>query len=156
MYKTIKRYPDYEIDKMGNIRRKNSMRMLKHTLSNGHYKVGIGGNTEYVSRLVAETFMENTNGYSDVLHLNGDKKDNRLKNLKWATHSDTQRASYNRGCDAPGGYSKPVRVKVIETQKVYDSIKECAKDISGSPSGVRKCLNGVYKTHKGFHIEIEN
>lgn len=156
MYKTIKRYPNYEIDEMGNIRRKNSMRMLKHTISNGHYKVGIAGNTEYVSRLVAETFLDNADGYSDVLHINGDKKDNRLRNLKWASHSETQRASYGMGTEAPGGYSQPVKVKVLETGKTYNSIRECAKDISGSPSGIRKCLDGVYKTHKGFHFVIEN
>ena len=43
-----------------------------------------------VHRIVAKTFLENPDNKPVVDHLNGDKTDNRLCNLKWATHSENQ------------------------------------------------------------------
>jgi hypothetical protein len=45
-----------------------------------------------------------------------------------------------------------VKIRCIETGKVYDSIKRCADDIHVSPSYISLCLVGCRKI-RGFHLE---
>ena len=37
----------------------------------------------YIHQLVAEAFVPNPNGYKNIRHKNGNKKDNRAVNLEW-------------------------------------------------------------------------
>ena len=49
--------------------------------------------TTLVHRLVAETFLSNPQGYTEIDHINRDKSDNRACNLRWCTHSENMRNS---------------------------------------------------------------
>ena len=42
----------------------------------------------YVHRMVAETFLERIESASDVHHINHDKTDNCVSNLKWVTRAE--------------------------------------------------------------------
>ena len=55
--------------------------------------VPVRGTTTLVHRLVAETFLSNPNGYTEIDHLNRDKSDNRVENLRWVTHAENMRNS---------------------------------------------------------------
>ena len=46
--------------------------------------------SRYVHRLVAEHFLEKNDGEEYVIHLNYDKTDNRVENLKWATKREKE------------------------------------------------------------------
>ena len=39
---------------------------------------------KYIHELVAKAFVPNPNHYRYVVHKNGNKRDNRAKNLKWS------------------------------------------------------------------------
>ena len=50
--------------------------------------VPIRNTTTLVHRLVAETFLDNPQGYTEIDHVNRDKSDNSVANLRWVTPSE--------------------------------------------------------------------
>lgn len=66
-------------------------REVKPGLNNcGYLQVGLGRirNAASVHRLVAEAFIPNPLGLRDVDHINGNKLDNRIENLRWVSHKE--------------------------------------------------------------------
>lgn len=156
MYKTIKGYPGYMISKQGVIINEKTGRVLTPTKckNSGCLKVTISGDTKYVHRLVADTYLRNPKHKSDVMHIDKDKSNNDIENLKWATHRETQRRSYNLGIDAPGGREPAKPIFVNELQLSFPSIKKCAKELHISPSSIRKCINGEIESCKGLTFRL--
>lgn len=65
-------------------------RILKKGLGGaGYYTVMLGrGKSKNMHRLLAEIFIPNPETKKTVNHKNGNKADNRLENLEWATYSE--------------------------------------------------------------------
>lgn len=152
-YKTIKRYPDYEINIKGDIRKKGTTLIRKTYPVNGHPKIIINGKTEYVSRLVAETYIPNPDNKTDVNHIDRNTQNNDISNLEWATHGEIQKESY-KGFNAPGGREYSKKIMIIETGEEFPSIRSCAKAVHGTPSGIRQCLKTGLHSYKGFHYKL--
>ena len=47
-----------------------------------------------IHRLVAQAFISNPNGFRDVDHIDGNKKNNCISNLQWLSHRDNIRKYY--------------------------------------------------------------
>lgn len=156
MFKQIPRYPDYEISEKGDIRRKGSENLRKTCLVKGRKKIILrhNGRTEYVSRLVAETYIPNPNRHPIVRHLDGDNGNNHICNLEWSDRSTVQKDSYGLGIYAPGGNESPKKIMILETGEIFPSIRACARAIGGSPSGIRQCLNKEISSHKGKTFKL--
>jgi len=60
-------------------------RLLKNVLSKStrYYQVSLHYKTENIHRLLAINFIQNSNNYPWVRHLNDIRTDNRIKNLAW-------------------------------------------------------------------------
>lgn len=66
--------------------------------------------TRFVHRLMAEAFIPNPLNKKYVNHIDGDKKNNSLKNLEWVTHSENIRHAYRLGLIPSYKYS-PLNIR---------------------------------------------
>jgi len=74
---------------------KHKGKFLKfHVNNNGYLSVGLSRDkkrkTFSVHRIIANTFLDNTENKEEVNHIDGDKKNNNIENLQWVTSSENQ------------------------------------------------------------------
>ena len=93
-----KQYLDtqYEVSTMGEVRSNFTNKVLKCGTDTDGYLQFIcckDGKkiTKRVHQAVAITFLDNPENKPTIDHVNRDKKDNRLENLRWATRSEQNR-----------------------------------------------------------------
>jgi hypothetical protein len=100
--------------------------------------------THFLHRLIAETFVQNTDNKPFVNHINGIKTDNRIENLQWVTHSENVQHAFDNGLNNASS------TKIIDkcTGKIYNSISNAAKELKINYSTCRAYLNGVIKSNK--------
>lgn len=160
LWRTSSKYSDYEISSEGRVKRKSTGTMLIATDdSRGYPAVTIfdcdGQHTKNIHRLVAETFLPNSEGKRSVNHKDGNKRNNHISNLEWVTDSENMKHAYRTGLKVrPDTCGSPKRrVRIIETGDVFDSVGDCARAIGGDQAHIFNCLSGRYHTHKGYHFE---
>jgi len=83
-----------------------------------------------VHRLVAGAFIEKTGGRNVVNHKNFNKKDNRVENLEWTTHSENIRHSFKFGVrsrpSARGTCNRSAKLTDEEVMEIRKSTDHCA------------------------------
>jgi hypothetical protein len=88
-YRVIDGYENYEVSDLGNVRNKKNGRILKGGYDDGGYRfVSLNKKQLKVHRLVALAFIDNPENKPIVDHINNDRSDNRLVNLRWATNPE--------------------------------------------------------------------
>lgn len=150
--------------------RKSKGRILKlgNNTNTGYLSVGFSVNghqkTRDVHRLVAETFLPKENGKDYVDHINFNKHDNRVKNLRWVTQLENVSHSINEGrvdleekrkiLNDPKVREKnlnAIRHPVQRSDgKIYESVTAAAKDTGCDRRGITLVLSGQNKTCKGY------
>ena len=90
-WRTITDFPDYQVSNMGRVRRATRGRgyrgefLNNHIDKNGYNVVRIRSYSKILHRLVAIAFIPNPDNKETVDHINRQKTDNRVENLRWAT-----------------------------------------------------------------------
>lgn len=152
---TTKVNPFYEVNRYGDVRNKETGKIIKQQISrNGTHQVHLMGGTYRVARLVAEAFIGDIPDGIDVIHWDGDKSNNYVDNLRLCTRKETIRRGMEIGTIKPNGFGKektPVRVR--ETGKEYSSINECARDIGCNSRSISNYLLGYKRPVKGYTFE---
>lgn len=80
---------NYIVTKDGRVYNKKTHRYQKQNLTNnGYYTVSIRGKRRFVHRLVALCHIPNPDNKPQVNHIDGNKANNNVNNLEWATNQE--------------------------------------------------------------------
>jgi len=135
----IERYNGaYLVNKNGQIwSNKYNRVMLSHITPKGYKALSLRQNgkskTEFIHRLIAETFIQNLGNKPFVNHIDGNKQNNLIENLEWVTNLENMQHAWRTGLNT------------------YDKNKK--KNMSLGPKSVRKLnaddikqIVGLYKS----------
>lgn len=175
---TLLEFPDYEINLLGDVRNKNSKRILSKSLSTkGYYQINITNKCRRTHRLLAETFIENPYNLETVNHIDGNKLNNDLSNLEWLSRSDNVKHSREVLELIPIPYSKSDKthhlkgktgnssnkgIKIKATLltgevKVFGSASEAARELFNDESKGKQIRQSIKKNSKSYQqIKFEN
>lgn len=182
-WRDIKGYEGlYQVSNLGRIKSLKykggkQERILDGSINNNGYRVVTfrkdNKRRDYlVHRLVAEVFIPNPNNKPFIDHIDTDRTNNRIDNLRWVTQKencnnvitkkkyvDSSKQSYILGKSpkmiGAKGKDNPKSKKAIqltlngEPIKIWDSIREVDRH-GFSSTCVVKCCKGYRRTHKGF------
>lgn len=165
IWKDVKGYEGfYKVSNYGDIMSlprngttKNS-RILKQRTGKGGYKYVIlhklgKQKTEKVHRIVANNFIPNTQNKREVNHKDGDKTNNRVDNLEWATTSENQLHSIY--------VLNHLRKQVVQCTvdgkaiKVWESQAKAAKALKICGGDISRCCNGIRAIAGGYKWRFE-
>jgi hypothetical protein len=133
----------YEISNLGGLRR-TTVIYLKTQISAGYERITIGGRGIYkaalIHRLVGKAFIDNPLKKPQINHKDGNKLNNRVDNLEWATRSENQLHAYRNKLqlDSIGGVHWSARLTeedFIEIRNKLDngySMTQLAKELNMS------------------------
>lgn len=151
----------YRVSNTGEVVSVITGRNLKPGLAHGYLNVSLCSGRgkpqqALVHRLVLIAFSTNTHGKRTVNHLNGDRADNRLSNLEWATDSENHQHAYRvLGRKAHlatlRNSSRPcVALKNGIVQATFPSAEAAAQHYTIRQRGVSRACRGERATYQGF------
>jgi hypothetical protein len=92
-YRIIEGFENYSASDLGNVKNNKTERIMKPHLERcGYYRIVLRNDKKdyklFVHPLVALAFIKNTENKKIVDHINNDKLNNNLTNLRWATNTE--------------------------------------------------------------------
>lgn len=161
--KQISNYPKYFITEDAKIFStfKGGLKELKPYKSRDGYllirlfKESKQGKMFSLHRLVVESFIGNKPGeLYQIDHIDNDKSNNSVSNLRWITQKENLLKKYNED-----GYKIHFAIPTIQKTmdgtfiKMYPSALDAAKELGFDSSCISKVCKGILNKHKGFKWE---
>lgn len=152
-------YSRYKISRNGVVIGPRSNWPIKQYINNSNYVVvGVtkdGSNkhtTVTLSHLLGLAWIPNPENLSDVDHIDDNRLNNALYNLRWVSHRDNLVKEHRRQLMKRAN-GRPVRkVNDDSSFEVYSSIKEAAEAVGLSNTSVAGSANGTLHLNKPYHF----
>lgn len=174
-WKKIKQNENYSINENGEIRNDKTNKILSQTLNsgNGYMCIDLYCNnkrTKYcVHRLLAEAFLPNPENKPCIDHIDGNRQNNALENLRWATYSENNSRFRTIGVNSHAVIVKRYEEKrnkrggshlewtEIEETKRYDRITDIANELGVTIGNISQMIKkgtiGQRGKMRGFQFE---
>lgn len=171
-WKNIKGYEGlYQVSNLGRVRslkyrKTNNTNILKLSIDNrGYQRICLFKNDKrksyLVHRLVAQTFIPNSNNYTEVNHIDENPSNNCVDNLEWCDAKYNinygtriervrQKIIYKNGKEHH--LSKPINQYTKEGKlvKKWYSVSDIQRELGFNVGSISMCANGKRKTCGGF------
>ena len=126
---------NYSVSNKGEVRNDKTGRILKKTVStSGYLFVQLFDKKtymKYIHRLVGEAFIPNPDFLPQIDHIDGDKKNNEVSNLRWVSVSEN-RLSYGNEERAKNRMRKVIaRMRAMENRTNRNRKKPDTQDCEG-------------------------
>lgn len=154
-------YDNYLVSNLGqikslNYRRTNKTKIMKFKKHSKGYNAidlfnnGVIKRNVLVHRIVAEVFISTKDINLHIDHINTNRSNNRVYNLRWVTQLENNNNPISKSKKKERANKK---VRCIETGIIYNSITEASKFINRHIGSLSRCLNGKHKKCGGYHWE---
>lgn len=152
----------YQVSNLGRVKRIGKGRgarciILKSKDNTAYSRVSLYQNNKptdkCVHRLVAEAFIPNPENKTQVNHIDGNKRNNRIGNLEWVTPRENTRHSVDVLQNNPGEWSRKA-VRCVETGEVFNSQISAAKAYNTSQGAIGNSARKNRPKAGGYHWEF--
>ena len=166
IWRNIKNYEGlYQVSNIGRMKslKYGKERVLKQTKNNFGYlfvnlcKDGVPKQFK-VHRLVAEAFIPKVEGKEFIDHINTDRTDNRVENLRWCTRQENNsnpltRQKYSEANKGNQYGAKPIiGINKITGEKVsFPCATEAQRVLGIHSSAICNCIKGRYKSAGNYY-----
>ena len=143
----------YQVSNLGNVKTCKEKILKKSFTIDLYHRVNLLNGSENKSknfrihRLVAMAFIENLENKETVNHIDGNKQNNNVENLEWATRKEQTQHALRTGLFKP---PKCIEVIDIKTKKIYKNAKEISILFNINISTLRAKLNGTRKNNTNY------
>jgi hypothetical protein len=134
IWKTLNNFSKYEISNLGNIKVKKTSLILKPTIKGGYCCVRIVNDDNIqvsmkVHRVIALCYILNPENKATVDHIDHDKENNKVSNLRWATITEQNNNKKKKEIYGLGVSRTVWRIDKETDEKIesYESIKSASK-----------------------------
>lgn len=147
-WRPIEGYPNYYVSNTGKVKHWNK-ELIPYSNGCGYLVLRVGGKYFSVHRLVADTFIPNPENLPCVHHIDHNKTNNVVTNLSFCTHARNN--ADNR--KSPGGVRFKKPVIIVELNKRFESIGECARFLNVTTTAVQMALQRKNGKCQGYTVQ---
>lgn len=160
IFLTIRNFPDYKISNFGRVfSKKRNTFITGKPNTQGYYQVRLSNNEGYkdvlIHRLVAEYFIPNLGGYNQIDHIDENKSNNFVGNLRWVTPKENiNHGSHNQRVTESHKRNRNFIICQYDLDgnliAEYNTTKDAALAVGGRTDSIRWALDGKLKTSYGY------